>query len=83
MLLYCVKVLWEELVLNIVHCEVETREGYVQVGTASSSSPTMKFSDECTWGGDSAHWTAMRELGRLAMLSNTFPGAGENLTNAY
>ncbi|XP_024397713.1 E3 ubiquitin-protein ligase PRT6 isoform X2 [Physcomitrium patens] len=69
------RVLWEELVLNIVHCEVETREGYVQVGTASSSSPTMKFSDECTWGGDSAHWTAMRELGRLAMLSNTFPGA--------
>lgn len=77
------KVLWEELVLNIVHCEVETREGHSKVGIASSSSPAIKFSDECTWGGNSAHWTAMRELGRLAMLSNTFPDACENLTNLY
>ncbi|KAG0566256.1 hypothetical protein KC19_7G050000 [Ceratodon purpureus] len=67
--------LWEGLVLNVVHCEVETREGYVKTETASSSSAPTKLSDECTWGGDSSHWIAMRELGRLAMLSNTLPGA--------
>lgn len=67
--------LWEGLVLNVVHCEVETREGYVKTETASSSSAPIKLSDECTWGGDPSHWIALRELGRLAMLSNTLPDA--------
>jgi hypothetical protein len=75
------KALWEGLVLNVIHCEVETRDGYVKGETASSSSAPVKLSDECTWGGDGAHWIALRELGRLAMLSNTLPGAGEKPTN--
>lgn len=49
--------------------------------SASSSSAPIKLSDECTWGGDAAHWIALRELGRLAMLSNTLPDAGEKFTN--
>lgn len=75
------KALWEGLVLNVVHCEVETRDSYMKSDSASSSSAPIRLSDECTWGGDSAHWIALRELGRLAMLSNTSPGAGENFTN--
>ncbi len=77
------KALWEELVLNIVHCEVETREGCVKTETASSSSAPIKMSDECTWGGDPSHWIALREMGRLAMLSNTLPGAGEKFNNVH
>jgi len=76
------KALWEGLVLNVMHCEVETRDGELKGDSASSSSAPVRLSDECTWGGDSAHWIALRELGRLAMLSNTLPGAGENFKNA-
>ncbi|KAG0560005.1 hypothetical protein KC19_10G146700 [Ceratodon purpureus] len=67
--------LWEGLILNVIHCEVETRDRYVKGESASSSSAPIRLSDECTWGGDGAHWIALRELGRLAMLSNTLPGA--------
>jgi len=79
--LVCMKALWEALVLNVMHCEVETRDGSMKSESASSSSAPIRLSDECTWGGDSAHWIALRELGMLAMLSNTLPGAGENFTN--
>jgi hypothetical protein len=82
-ILSCMKALWEGLVLNVVHCEVETREGCVKSETASSSSAPIKFSDEGTWGGDHSHWIALRELGRLAMLSNTLPGAGEKFTSVH
>lgn len=75
--LLLVQALWEGLALNIVHCEVETREGFGKVKSATSSSAPTSFHDEDTWGGDSAHWIALRELGKLAMLSNTLPGTGE------
>lgn len=75
------KALWEGLVLNVMHCEVETRDSHVTSNSASSSSAPIRLSDECTWGGDSAHWIALRELGRLSMLSNTLPDAGECFTN--
>jgi E3 ubiquitin-protein ligase UBR1/E3 ubiquitin-protein ligase UBR3 len=68
--------LWEGLVLNVMHCEVETRDGPGKSdSSASSSSAPIRLADESTWGGDPAHWRALRELGRLAMLSNTLPGA--------
>ena len=69
--------------MNVVHCEVETREGVVKTDAASSSCSTapIKLSDESTWGGDSAHWIALRELGKLAVLSSTLPGAGEKFTD--
>ena len=71
-----IQVLWEGLALNIVHCEVETREGYVMESASSSSVPGQLL-DQNTWGGNPSHWIALRELGKLAMLSNTLPEAGE------
>ncbi|XP_024384261.1 E3 ubiquitin-protein ligase PRT6 isoform X2 [Physcomitrium patens] len=67
--------LWEELALNVVHCEVETRDGFTMAESSSSSSAPSKRSEECIWGGDSAHWVALRDLGKLAILSNTLPDA--------
>lgn len=72
-----IQALWEGLALNIVHCEVETRGGYGKVKSGTSSSAPTDFLDEDTWGGDTAHWIALRELGKLAMLSNTLPGTGD------
>lgn len=71
-----IQVLWEGLALNIVHCEVETREGYVMESTSSSSVPRQLLHRH-TWGGNASHWIALQELGKLAMLSNTLPGTGE------
>lgn len=61
--------LWEVLAGNIIHCEVETREELKELAS-SSKAPTLS-SDQRTWGGDQGHWIALRELGNLAMLSNT------------
>lgn len=71
-----IQVLWEGLALNIIHCEVETRDGYVMESASSSSVPEQLL-DQHTWGGNPSHWIALRELGKLAMLSNTLPEAGE------
>jgi hypothetical protein len=60
-------VLWELLAGNIVHFEVETREETNEVG--SSSSAPVQLRNE--WGGEPAHLTALQELGKLAMVSNT------------
>lgn len=68
--------LWEVLGQNIVHCEVETREVVGKEEAASSSSTPMQVCEVDVWGGDSAHWIAMRELGKLAMLVNRLPGEG-------
>nr|XP_024380592.1 E3 ubiquitin-protein ligase PRT6-like isoform X4 [Physcomitrium patens]PNR51519.1 hypothetical protein PHYPA_010706 [Physcomitrium patens] len=62
-------VYWEVFASNIAHCEVETREELVDV--ASSSTALNPASDQRTWGGDSGHWIAIRELGKLAMVYNT------------
>uniref|UniRef100_A0A7I4BEK2 E3 ubiquitin-protein ligase n=1 Tax=Physcomitrium patens TaxID=3218 RepID=A0A7I4BEK2_PHYPA len=67
--------LWERFALNVVHCEVGTRDGNLNGQTASSSSAPIKLPCVFTWGGDPAHWIALRDLGRLAILSNTLPGA--------
>ncbi|CAK9270046.1 unnamed protein product [Sphagnum jensenii] len=61
------QVLWELLAGNIVHFEVETREETNEVG--SSSSAPVQLRNE--WGGEPAHLTALQELGKLAMVSNT------------
>ena len=67
---YCfLQVLWQVFAGNIIHCEVETREEHKEI--ASSSSASSQLSDQRTWGGDSGHWTGIRELGKLAMLSTT------------
>jgi hypothetical protein len=50
-----------------VHFEVETREKINDSG--SSSSAPIRLRD--SWGGEAGHLTALRELGKLAMLSNT------------
>ena len=72
---YCfLQVLWQVFAGNVIHCEVETREEHKEI--ASSSSAPSQLSDQRTWGGDSGHWTGIRELGKLAMLSNT-RGTGE------
>jgi hypothetical protein len=72
------QVLWEVLALNIVHCELVTREeGPLKVDVASSSSSsTVQSKDQQTWGGRSAHWIALRELGKLAMFINIVPYEG-------
>ncbi|CAK9232731.1 unnamed protein product [Sphagnum troendelagicum] len=72
------QVLWEVLALNIVHCELVTREeGPLKVDVASSSSSssssTVQPKDQQTWGGPSAHWIALQELGKLAMFINMVP----------
>lgn len=59
--------LWELLAENIVHFEVETREETNEVG--SSSSTPVQLRNE--WGGEPTHLTALQELGKLAMVSNT------------
>jgi hypothetical protein len=68
------QVLWEVLALNIVHCELVTREeGPLKVdgaSSSSSSSSTVQPKDQQTWGGHSAHWIALQELGKLAMFIN-------------
>ncbi|CAM6059330.1 unnamed protein product [Sphagnum tenellum] len=65
------QVLWEVLALNIVHCELVTREeGPLKVDGASSSSSTVQPKDQQTWGGCSSHWIALQELGKLAMFIN-------------
>jgi E3 ubiquitin-protein ligase UBR1/E3 ubiquitin-protein ligase UBR3 len=74
------QVLWEVLALNIVHCELVTREeGPLKLDVASSSSSsssTVQSKDQQTWGGRSAHWIALRELGKLAMFINIVPYEG-------
>ncbi len=73
------QVLWEVLALNIVHCELVTREEAplkVDVASSSSSSSTVQPKDQQTWGGRSAHWIALRELGKLAMFTYRVPYAG-------
>ncbi|KAH9557200.1 hypothetical protein CY35_07G072500 [Sphagnum magellanicum] len=82
------QVLWEVLALNIVHCELVTREeGPLKVDFASSSSSsTVQPKDQQTWGGRSAHWIALQELGKLAMFISEVPhaekgGWRENLKN--
>jgi hypothetical protein len=77
------QVLWEVLALNIVHCELVTREeGPLKVDVASSSSSssssssTVQPKDQQTWGGPSAHWIALQELGKLAMFINMVPHTG-------
>ncbi|CAM6078744.1 unnamed protein product [Sphagnum tenellum] len=61
------QLLWEVFAGNIVHFEVETREKINDSG--SSSSAPIRLRD--AWGGEAGHLTALRELGKLAMLSNT------------
>jgi E3 ubiquitin-protein ligase UBR1/E3 ubiquitin-protein ligase UBR3 len=56
-----------------VHFEVETREKINDSG--SSSSAPIRLRD--AWGGEAGHLTALRELGKLAMLSNTIDDPGE------
>jgi E3 ubiquitin-protein ligase UBR1/E3 ubiquitin-protein ligase UBR3 len=74
------QVLWEVLALNIVHCELVTREEgplKVDVGSSSSSSSsTVQPKDQQTWGVRSAHWIALRELGKLAMFINIVQSVG-------
>jgi hypothetical protein len=67
------QVLWEVLALNIVHCELVTRE---EDFASSSSSSTVQPKDQQTWGGRSAHWIALQELGKLAMFISEVPHAG-------
>ncbi len=55
-----------------MHFEVETREKINDSG--SSSSAPIRLRD--AWGGEAGHLTALQELGKLAMLSNT-SDAGE------
>lgn len=50
-----------------MHFEVETREKINDSG--SSSSAPIRLRD--AWGGEAGHLTALQELGKLAMLSNT------------
>jgi hypothetical protein len=72
-------VLWEVLALNIVHCELVTREEgplKVDVASSSSSSSTVQPKHQQTWGGRSAHWIALRELGKLAMFINIVQSVG-------
>jgi len=61
------QLLWEVFAGNIVHFEVETREKINDSG--SSSSAPIRLRD--AWGGEAGHLTALQELGKLAMLSNT------------
>jgi E3 ubiquitin-protein ligase UBR1/E3 ubiquitin-protein ligase UBR3 len=71
--------MWEVLALNIVHCELVTREEgplKVDVGSSSSSSSTVQPKNQQTWGGRSAHWIALRELGKLAMFINIVQSVG-------
>jgi hypothetical protein len=73
------QVLWEVLALNIVHCELVTREEgplKVDFASSSSSSSTVQPQDQQTWGGRSAHWIALQELGKLAMFISEVPYAG-------
>lgn len=60
------QVLWEVFASNITHCEVETREELQEVSTA-----LHQPSNQRVWGGDTGHWIAIQELGKLAMVSNT------------
>jgi hypothetical protein len=53
------QVLWEVFASNVTHCEVE-------VSTASHQP-----SNQRVWGGETGHWIANQELGKLAMVSNT------------
>lgn len=48
---------------------METREELPEGGSASAAS--NQKSDQQVWGGDAGHWIAIRELGKLAILSNT------------
>ncbi|CAM6105290.1 unnamed protein product [Calypogeia fissa] len=66
------QILWETFAENIVHCEVETREGPTVKDVASSS---RSSEDSLLWSGDAAHWRALTELGKLALLTNTMPCA--------
>ncbi|KAH9544057.1 hypothetical protein CY35_13G097100 [Sphagnum magellanicum] len=61
------QLLWEVFAGNIVHFEVETREKINDSG--SSSSAPIRLRD--AWQGEAGHLTALQELGKLAMLSNT------------
>ncbi|CAM6051174.1 unnamed protein product [Sphagnum compactum] len=65
------QLLWEVFAGNIVHFEVETRENINDSG--SSSSAPIRLRD--AWGGEAGHLTALQELGKLAMLSNTSEAA--------
>lgn len=60
---------WEVFASNITHCEVETREDLPEAASASTAS--SQLSDQRVWGGDAGHWIAIRELGKLAIVSNT------------
>lgn len=72
------QVLWEVLAENLVHSEVETRgDGLSLCGEEASSSAGSQTSPGCLWKGDGAHWLALQQLGRLAMLANTLPSAGK------
>ncbi|CAK9854975.1 unnamed protein product [Sphagnum jensenii] len=61
------QLLWEVFAGNIVHFEVETREKINDSGSSSSAPIPLRDA----WGGEAGHLTALRELGKLAMLSNT------------
>ncbi len=55
-----------------MHFEVETREKINYSGSLSSAPVQLRDA----WGGEGGHLTALQELGKLAMLSNT-SDAGE------
>ncbi|KAL2641840.1 hypothetical protein R1flu_009427 [Riccia fluitans] len=69
------QLLWETLAENIIHCEVETREGFTvrDIATSSSSTASAMPADTSLWRGDAAHWLGLTELGKLAMLTTTVP----------
>ncbi len=55
-----------------MHFEVETREKINDSGSSSSAPIGLRDA----WQGEAGHLTALQELGKLAMLSNT-SGEGE------
>jgi hypothetical protein len=56
------QVLWEVFASNVTHCEVELQEVSI-----ASHQP----SNQRAWGGETGHWIANQELGKLPMVSNT------------
>ncbi|KAL3678070.1 hypothetical protein R1sor_021026 [Riccia sorocarpa] len=69
------QILWEALAENIIHCEVETREGFTirDIAASSSSSASATSTEISLIRGDAAHWLGLTELGKVAMLTNTIP----------
>lgn len=59
MFLLCMKVFWEEFVLNVVYCEVEIRDGFMMVELLFLLLVLSKRLEECIWGGDFVYWVVL------------------------